>query len=159
MKQKPHAIHEFKNNYDVDVFEDANKASIGVTVRNDKGEVLAAVFEKISMPLFVVMVEILVAKRAVQFTIEIDITHSIFEGNSAIVYKVITQDTSPLSVIGHLIKGTKSITGLVVNNSLSHTRRWSNIVAFALVRRTRPFFSFVSLDVVCSSRCFKFPYF
>ena len=97
-------------------------------------------FKKISMPLFVVMVEMLVAKRVVQFTIEVGITHSIFEGNSAIVYKVITQDASPLSVIGHLIKGTKSITGLVVNNSLSHNRRWGNRVAFALVRRTRLFF-------------------
>ena len=44
-----------------------------------------------------------------QFVIEIDITYSIFKGDSKIVYKVLTLDVDPLSVLGHLIKDAKFI--------------------------------------------------
>lgn len=46
------------------VFEHANEASIGVVIYKNKGEVLAAVSKKISMPSSVVMMEMLAAKRA-----------------------------------------------------------------------------------------------
>ncbi|KAK7858517.1 hypothetical protein CFP56_012308, partial [Quercus suber] len=55
----------FKTNYHVAVFEHANTTSIGVVIHNDKGEVLTAVSKKISMPLSVVIVEMLAAKRVV----------------------------------------------------------------------------------------------
>ena len=41
------------------------------------------------------------------------ITHSIFKGDSKIVYKVLTQNVDPLSVIGHLIKDAKFILWII----------------------------------------------
>ena len=55
----------YKTNYDGAVFADSDEAGIEVIVRNDKGEVLAALSEKIPYPGSVVLVEILAARRAV----------------------------------------------------------------------------------------------
>jgi len=57
----------YKTNYDGVVFEDSKEAGIGVIVRNDRGEVLAALSEKIPYPGSMVLVEVLAARRAVQF--------------------------------------------------------------------------------------------
>ena len=47
------------------IFEDSNEAEIGVVVQNNKEEVMAAISEKIPMPSSIVMVEVLVARRAI----------------------------------------------------------------------------------------------
>ena len=60
-------------------FEDTNEASIREVVCNYKGEVLAAMSGKISLPSLVVMVEVMAARRVVQFVVEIGSSHSIFE--------------------------------------------------------------------------------
>ena len=62
-------------------FEDTNEASIREVVYNYKGEVLAAMSGKISLPSSVVMVEVMAARRVVQFVVEIGSSHSIFEGD------------------------------------------------------------------------------
>ena len=77
----------YKTNYDEAVFEGSEEAGIGVIVRNDRGEVLAALSEKIPYLGSVVLVEVLAARRAIQFFMELGITQSIFEGDSKIVYK------------------------------------------------------------------------
>ena len=114
-KWKPPDKDEFKTNYDGAVFQETNEASIGVVIWNDEGEVLGAVSEKIALPGSVVMVEMLVARRAVQFALEIGITHSVFEGDSEIIYKALSADVTPLSSFGHIVKDTKSIVSSLVN--------------------------------------------
>ena len=49
-----------------------------VAIRDSQGEVLAAMLEKFPLPSSVVMVEFLVARRAVEFAQNIGIYHSIF---------------------------------------------------------------------------------
>ena len=63
------------------------EAGIGVIVRNDRGEMLVALSVKIPYLGSVVLVEVLVARKGVQFIMELGITQSIFEGDSKIVYK------------------------------------------------------------------------
>ena len=52
----------YKPNYDEAVFEGSKEAGIGVIVRNDRGEVLAALSEKIPYLGSVVLVEVLAEK-------------------------------------------------------------------------------------------------
>nr|POE83174.1 hypothetical protein CFP56_73043 [Quercus suber] len=125
------------SNLDGAVFKETNEAGIGVVIQNDKGEILAALSENIVMPSSVVMVEILATQRVVQFALEIDILHSIFEGDSKIVFKAMTLDVDPFSSIGHFVKDTKCIASSLMNFSFSHTRRQGNSVAYALARRSR----------------------
>ena len=63
------------------------EAGIGVIVRNDRGEMLAVLSVKIPYLGSVVLVEVLAARKGVQFIMELGITQSIFEGDSKIVYK------------------------------------------------------------------------
>ena len=73
-------------------------------IQNDEGEVLGALSEKIALLGSVVMVEMLAARKAVQFALEIGITHSVFEGDSQIIYKALSTDVTTLSSFGHSYK-------------------------------------------------------
>ena len=81
-KWKPPDKDEFKTNYDGAVFQETNETGIGVVIRNNEGVVLGALSEKIALPGSVVTVEMLAARRAVHFALEIGISHSVFEGDS-----------------------------------------------------------------------------
>ncbi|XP_030923075.1 uncharacterized protein LOC115949956 [Quercus lobata] len=130
----------YKTNYDGTVFEDPEEAGIGVIVRNDRGEVLAALFEKIPYPGSVVLVEVLAARREVQFIMELGITQSIFEGDSKIVYKALKARDVGLSSIGQFVKDIMSIAGSLQTFSFFYIRRQGNCVAHALAKRAK--FSF-----------------
>jgi len=51
----------FKTNYNGALFGDLNEAGLGVVIRNDKGEVMAALAEKIPLPFSEVLQEALAA--------------------------------------------------------------------------------------------------
>ena len=60
-----------KTNYDGAVFKDSNEVGLGVVIRYDKGEVMAALAEKIPLPSSVELLESLAARRVVLFTVEL----------------------------------------------------------------------------------------
>lgn len=62
---KPVFVEMYKTNYDGAVFKDSEEAGIRVVVRNVRGEVLAALSEKIPFLGSVELVEVLAARRVV----------------------------------------------------------------------------------------------
>ena len=50
---------------------ESNDAGIGVVIHNDKGEVMAVLSEKIAQPSSVDILEMLAARRAAQFIVEL----------------------------------------------------------------------------------------
>ncbi|XP_050248676.1 uncharacterized protein LOC126695926 [Quercus robur] len=136
-KWSPPLGEGYKTNYDGAVFEEAGEARIGVVVRNGNGEVLAALSEKIPYPGTVELVEILAARRAVQFIVELGMAQSIFEGDSKIVYKALKSGDVGHSSIGQYVKDIMSIPGSIRTFSFSHIRRQGNCVAHALAKRAR----------------------
>lgn len=75
----------YKTNYDGVVFCESGEAGIGVVVRDAKGEVIAALAEKITYPGSVEMLEALAARKAAKFIVELGISCSEFEGDSEVV--------------------------------------------------------------------------
>nr|XP_023909157.1 uncharacterized protein LOC112020832 [Quercus suber] len=142
-KWSPPPGESYKTNYDGAVFEDTEEAGIGVVVRNAKGEVLAALSEKIPYPGSVDLVEALAARRAVLFIVELGISQSVFEGDSEVVYKALEAGDVGYSSIGQYVKDIMSIVGSLQTFSFSHIRRQGNCVTHALTRRAR--FSFLLL--------------
>lgn len=67
------------------MFGESDKAGIRVVIRNSKGEVMAALSEKIKKPPIVKILELLVAKRAVNFTLETGFNKSVIKGDSKFV--------------------------------------------------------------------------
>ena len=93
-----------KTNFDETIFEDINAAGLGVVIRNDRGEILAAMVEKVPIPYLILTLENLATRRAVQFVHEVGISSSIFEGDS---------ETS-INDSMHFVKDTYPILPLVI---------------------------------------------
>lgn len=71
------------------MFGEFDLAGIGVVIRNSKGEVRVALSEKIKKPPTVDILELLVAKRAMIFSLETGITKAAFEGDVETVIKAL----------------------------------------------------------------------
>ena len=131
---------ELKANFDGTVFADMGEADIGVVIRNEFGEVMAALSEKIALPSSVETLELLVARRVVVFAVELGLQQISFEGDANGVIKALSQRDVTHSPVGHLVKDHlvkdfRSIASSLGTFSLSHTRRQGNNVAHALARR------------------------
>ena len=90
--------------------------------------------KKITKPLSVEILEMLAARRAVQFTVELGFVHSVFEVDSEVIIKSLVDSNSSLTSIGHHVKDVMSISGLLQTYSFSHVRRQGNVVVDALAQ-------------------------
>lgn len=97
---------------------------------NAKGEVIAALAQKIAHPGSVELLEALAAK----FTVELGFTGSEFEGDSEVVCRALRTADWGHSSIGQIVKDTVFIVGLFTTFSFSRTRQ-GNCVAHALAKR------------------------
>ena len=95
-----------KTNFDGAMFAESDQAGIGEVVRNHRGHVMAALAEKIPKPASIEVLEVLAARRAVQFTLELGFAHTIFEGDAEIVIKALAEGNSSMHRIGHIVKDT-----------------------------------------------------
>lgn len=95
-----------KLNFDGAMFGESNEAGFGVVIRNHKGEVLAALSEKIQKPTTVDVWEILAAKRAMNFSLEWGFIKSVIEGDSESVIGALKRGGWSSSHGDHLINDT-----------------------------------------------------
>ena len=137
VKWRPLILDFYKANYDGALLEESGEAGLGVVIRNEKGEVMESLAEKINKPDSVEILEALAARRAVLFATELGLQRVVFEGDSETVFKALSGATLDRSCIGHIIKDCKSISGLFQAHFFSHTRRYGNTVAHALAKRAR----------------------
>ena len=89
IKWRPPLGKLYKTNYDRAMFSELGEAGIRVVVRDAKGEVIGTLAEKITYSWSVVMLEALVARRAVKFIVEMGISLSEFEGDSVVVCRAL----------------------------------------------------------------------
>lgn len=75
-----------------------------MVIRNSKGEVMAALSEKIMKPPAMETVELLAARCAVAFSLEVGFRNSVFEDSSASIIKTLQDRNMPNSQGGHIIK-------------------------------------------------------
>ena len=125
------------------MFVEQNVVGIGVVVHNSKVEDLAVLFEKISQPPSMVLLETMAARRAAYFIHEIGIPSSILEGDLEISTNVLRHGNFSSSSFGHLIKDIiMSSVSSLQNYSCLHTLRQGNSLAHALAKRVRFYSSF-----------------
>ena len=79
----------YKMNYDGAIFTESGEAGIGVIVRDARGEVIATLAKKILYPGLVEVLEVLAARRAGKFAVELGLSSSILEGDSEVVYRAL----------------------------------------------------------------------
>ena len=127
----------YKENYDEAYFAEEEAAGFGVVVRNELGQVMASLAEKLAMLPTVEILEAMATRRAMIFMEELGLCRATFEGDSETIVKALAGDCLDRSCIGHIIKDCKSLMGCFQTCSFSHVRRQSNGVTRALARRAR----------------------
>ena len=125
------------------MFNESEDAGIGVVIRNCKGELMAALSEKIQKPQSVVALEMLAARRAALFACECGFQQLSFEGDYELVIKALKHGEMQQSSVGHILKDTMSYVSSFQSYSFFHMGRQGNSVAHALAQRARLSFPIV----------------
>ena len=81
----------YKANYDGALLKELGETGLGVVIRNEKGEVMGSLAEKITKPNSVEVLEALAARRAVLFAAKLGLQWVVFESDSETVFKVKVQ--------------------------------------------------------------------
>lgn len=94
-----------KINFDGELFGESDEAGLEVVIRNSEGEVMVALSKKIMKPSAVETVELLAARCAVAFSLEVGFQNSNFEGDSvSVINSLKDRDMSNFHGV-HIIKG------------------------------------------------------
>ena len=96
-------------NYDGATFQDLQKAGIGVAIRNHVGLVLDSMTDIVTLPPSINTVECLAAVRALHFANDCGFSFVILEGDSKIMYEVLSCEDVSLTLFGHLLDKIKSL--------------------------------------------------
>ena len=84
-------------NCDGAIFPDVNCARLGVVIKYFEGMVIAALSERVPLPPLVDDLEALACRKSITLALEIRLQDVIFEGDSEVVFKHITTDSTILS--------------------------------------------------------------
>ena len=126
-----------KVNFDEAVFEDLRVAGIGVVVRNEHGEVVAALAEQIPILDSIFTLETLAAKHVVHFVRELGLRNVVFDGDSESSIQAISNRLLSHSSCGHIIHDILLFASSFQSFSFSHVCRQSNALANVLAKRVR----------------------
>ena len=126
-----------KVNFDGAIFEDLRAAGIGVAVRNEHGEVVAALAEQIPIPDSVFTLETLAARRVVLFVQELGLRNVVFDGDSESSIQAISNRLLSHSSCGHIIHDILLFASSFQSFSFSYVCRQGNALADALAKRVR----------------------
>lgn len=94
----------YKTNYDGAVFVESREARIGVTVRDVRGNVIAALAEEILYLGSMDVLEVLAARRVAKFVVELDLSYSEIEGDSKVVCRALRVADWGHSSIGEIVE-------------------------------------------------------
>ncbi|XP_075667271.1 uncharacterized protein LOC142636863 [Castanea sativa] len=134
---KPPDAAFVKANFDGAIFKDLKAAGIGVAVRNEHGEVVAALVEQIPSPDSVFTLETLVARCAALFVRELRLRNVVFEGDLESSIHAISNRLLLHSPCGHIIQDILLFAISLQSFSFSHVCRQGNALADALAKRAR----------------------
>ena len=125
-------------NFDGAIIDDLRATGIGVAVRNEHGEVVAALAEQIPIPDSVFTLETLAARRAVLFARDLGL-HHVFEGDLESSIHAISNRLLLHSSCGHIIHDILLFSRSFQSFSFSHVCRQGNALADASAKRARLF--------------------
>lgn len=115
----PPTLDCWKINFDSAMYGEFDEASIEVVIRNSKGEVMAALSEKIKKSPTTDTLELLAAKQAM-YSLEIGFTKFVFEGDSESMIKSLKYGGWEKTQGGHLIKDILAFVNSFQSISFSH---------------------------------------
>ncbi|XP_023878292.2 uncharacterized protein LOC111990734 [Quercus suber] len=126
----------YKINTDTTAFDDGGNSCIGVVIRDNKGNVLAASSKVLSVPFSAEASEALALQEGVLLATEMDVSHATFESDALSIIQAIN-DGFHAGELGHIIQNIREISAAFIWCSFHHLRREGNRVAHELARVAR----------------------
>ena len=121
-------------NFDRAVFREENSAGVGVIIRDEEGQIIASMAEKVPLPNSVAALEVVAAVKTLYFAAELGISSIVLGGDSEIVFKALVSDDTSFADHGHLVEEAKLLSALFNFCSFSHVKRQGNSAAHHLAR-------------------------
>ncbi|XP_023922274.1 uncharacterized protein LOC112033728 [Quercus suber] len=137
IKWKPPNLNCLKVNFDGVVFRKENTARVGVIIRDEKGQIIASMAEKVPLPNSVVALKAVAAVKALNFATELGISSVVVEGDSDIVIKALLNDNISFADHRHLVEEAKLLSTLFSFCRFSHVKRQGNSATHHLTRHAR----------------------
>ena len=134
IKWKPLDPNCLKVNFDGAVFREENMAGVGVIIRDEKGQIIAFMAEKVPLPNSVAALEAVAAVKALNFVAKLSISSIMVEGDLKIVIKTLFNEDISLADHEHLVEEAKLLSVLFSFCSFSHVKRQGNSAAHHLAR-------------------------
>ena len=125
-------ICSFKIHFDGVAFKE-DQAGIGVMIKDNRGLVIALMFQKIDLPHSIGEVEAMVVVRTFKFSLEVGIDTTILEGDYEIIINSLNDETASLASFGHLILDAKLFVHILKKISFSQVHPQGNFVSIILL--------------------------
>ena len=127
----------YKLNFDAALFLGMNKTSIGTIIRNDKGEVMAAMFAVEPGVENSEEAELMACRRSLEFAVDAGFSRLIIEGDNANVIQAISSSLPNNSVLGCVVDDIHHLIHGLSWARTNQIRRGGNTVVHVLAQFAR----------------------
>ncbi|KAL0014186.1 hypothetical protein SO802_001255 [Lithocarpus litseifolius] len=124
----------FKLNFDAALFSALNKSGFGAVIRNEKGEVMAAMAAKGPEVSCSEEAEYLACRKAIEFAIDAGFSELVIEGDNSSVMKAVSNMQEDYSLLGNVIGDIHHLVRNLQWVRIECTRRGGNRVAHELAQ-------------------------
>ncbi|KAK9991883.1 hypothetical protein SO802_026868 [Lithocarpus litseifolius] len=127
----------YKLNFDIAVFSGLDRTGIGTIIRNDKGEVMAAMSAVGPRAENSEEAELLACRRALEFAVDAGFSSLIIEGDNANVIQAISSSLPDHSILGCVVDDIRYLIHGLSWARTNPIRREGNTVAHVLAQYAR----------------------
>ena len=131
---QPPPLEEFKLNFDAAVFSDLGRTGYGAIIRNEKGEVMAAMTASGPMVCNSDEAEFLACRKAIEFGVDAGFSRLIVEGDNINVTRAISSSLENTSPFGNAVDDIRHLLRSLQWVSVGYIRRGGNQVAHVLAQ-------------------------
>ena len=134
---KPPSGAQYKINFDAAVFADIKVSGVGVVIRNDKGEVMAALSARGPPVTDSEEAKVLAGRKALEFALDLGFSEVVLEGDNIGVMRSIQSKGANNSSLGHIYGDIHCLAAGFRVWSVSYVKRTANSVAHSLAKYVR----------------------
>lgn len=116
---RPPSQSLFKMNFDAAIFRESNSSGFGAVIRNEQGEVMAAMAAKGPLVLSSEEAETLACRKALEFAVDVGFLELVVEGDNVNVMRAISSSSMNLSLLGNVIADIQCLVGGLGRVSIS----------------------------------------
>ena len=136
---QPPPLDVYKLNFDAAVFSGLDKTGIGDIIRNDKGEVMAAMSAVGPSVENSEEAELLACRKSLEFVVDAGFTSLIIEGDNANVIQTISSSLPNHSILGCVVDDIRHLIHGLYWARTNQIRRGGNTVAHVVAQYARNF--------------------